>query len=124
MYMNSIQPQSDYAALNAVAPKNHGLDQILEVVAAHFEISVEEMMVSCRSHTVWIPRMAAMYLARMLTPIPLISLGQIFGGRSHSTVLRAYRRCRTLVDQDPTWSSRINTMLAQLVERNGISNAA
>lgn len=124
MYMHAIHSPSDCTAPDAISSTDHGLSQILEVVADHFEISVDEMMVSCRSHTVWIPRMAAMYLARMLTPISLIALGQIFGGRSHSTVLRAYRRCRTLVDQDPVWSSRINTMLAQLVERSGLSSAA
>ena len=104
--------------------KNRILNEILEVVSTDFGVTIEEMMVSCRSHDVWMPRMAAMYFARMLTPMSLITLGEVFGGRSHSTVLRAYRRCRNMIEQDENWSYRMNRLLARLVERNTMARAA
>ena len=103
---------------NAASPlaRDPILTEILEIVATEFGISVQEMMVSCRSHDVWKPRMAAMYFARLLTPTSLITLGEIFGGRSHTTVLRAYRRCRSMIERDETWSFRMDRLLARLVE--------
>ena len=124
MYMESIQTPVSSAYFSVEHSKDRVLNEILDVVSAEFGISIDEMMVSCRSHSVWMPRMAAMYFARMLTPISLITLGQIFGGRSHSTVLRAYRRCRSMIERDEAWATRMNRMLANLVERNTLSRAA
>ena len=124
MYMETIHTPAPTAMFSVEQTKDRVLNEILEVVSAEFGITIEDMMVSCRSHSVWMPRMAAMYFARMLTPISLISLGQIFGGRSHSTVLRAYRRCRNMIEQDESWATRMNRMLARLVERNTLSRAA
>ena len=92
------------------------LTDLLDAVAAEFGITVREMMMTSRSHSVWKPRMVAMYFARLLTPTSLISLGGIFGGRSHTTVLRACRRCRQMIEQDEAWSLRMDRLLAHLVE--------
>ena len=123
MYINTFRTGATNSS-SADLSKNQALREILEVVAAEFGISVQEMMVSCRSHEVWMPRMAAMYFARMLTPMSLISLGEVFGGRSHSTVLRAYRRCRTMIQSDEAWSMRMNRLLARMLERNAMPQAA
>ena len=121
MYINTFRAGS---ATASDLTRNNALNEILDVVAAEFGVSVQDMMVSCRSHDVWMPRMAAMYFARMLTPMSLISLGEVFGGRSHSTVLRAYRRCRTMIQSDQAWSQRMNRLLAQIVERSPVARAA
>ena len=121
MHISSINSSSPTAI---AAAKDPVLAEILEIVSAEFETTVQEMMVSCRSHDVWKPRMAAMYFARLLTPVSLIALGEIFGGRSHTTVLRAYRRCRSMIDRDEAWSLRMDRLLARLVERSLLPRAA
>ena len=124
MYIKTVYASEDTPFNSPDLSKNRVLAEIIEVIATDFGVSVEEMMVSCRSHDVWMPRMAAMYFARMLTPMSLTVLGEAFGGRSHSTVLRAYRRCRTMIQNDESWSFRMNRLLARLVQRNSLARAA
>lgn len=124
MHISNIQPTNSQSIIPAAMAKDPVLAEILEIVAAEFETNVQDMMEPCRSHDVWKPRMAAMYFARLLTPVSLIALGEIFGGRSHTTVLRAYRRCRSMIDRDEAWSFRMDRLLARLVERSILPRVA
>ncbi len=90
---------------------------VIATVAAEFGLSEREMLVHSRDHRVWKPRMAAMYYCRLLTQCSLPELGRVFGGRSHTTVLRAFRRCREMIDLDETWASRMDRLLVKLVEQ-------
>lgn len=91
--------------------------EVITTVAAEFEMSEREMMVHSRDHRLWKPRMAAMYYCRLLTSCSLPELGRVFGGRSHTTVLRAFRRCREMIDADPVWAGRMDRLLVNLVEK-------
>jgi chromosomal replication initiator protein len=61
--------------------------------------------------------MAAIYFARLLTHCTLLELGQLFGGRSHTTILRAFHRCRDLMAQDEAWAERMDRLRVRLVEK-------
>jgi chromosomal replication initiation ATPase DnaA len=98
-------------------PRDPFLSEVLDIVSAEFGLTQDQMMAPSRGHAVWKPRMAAMYYARLLTTCSLPELGRIFGGRSHTTVLRAYRRCRELMVKDPHWAQRMDRLLVLLVER-------
>ncbi len=88
---------------------------IIKAVADEFGLSVAQLMTPSRSHAVWKPRMAAMYYARQMTGCSLPELGEFFGGRSHTTVLRAVRRCREMMDKDPVWTECMDGMLERLI---------
>ncbi|MBF0325856.1 helix-turn-helix domain-containing protein [Magnetospirillum moscoviense] len=90
---------------------------VIAAVAAEFGLSEREMMVHSRDHRLWKPRMAAMYYCRLLTSCSLPELGRVFGGRSHTTVLRAFRRCREMIDADESWAGRMDRLLVKLVEK-------
>lgn len=91
--------------------------EILAAVAEEFGLTEMEMMAHCRGHGVWRPRMAAMYYTRLLTGCSLPELGRIFGGRSHTTVLRAFRRCREMIEIDEHWAARMDRLLVRLLEK-------
>jgi len=93
------------------------ITEILAAVTEEFGLSEREMMAPTRCHAVWKPRMAAMYYARLLTDCSLPELGRIFGGRNHTTVLRAFRQCRDLIEHDPQWAERMDRLLGRLVQR-------
>ena len=103
------------------APQPHGpaavIPQIMAAVAEEFGLSEPEMMAQTRRLDVWKPRMAAMYYARLLTDFSLPELGRLFGGRSHTTVLRACRNCRAMIEQDAHWATRMDSLLGRLVAK-------
>ena len=105
------------------AQRNPVINNIMSIVADEFGMSVDEMMAPTRDHGVWKPRVAAMYYARLLTDCSLPELGRTFGGRSHTTVLRAYRACRTMMERDDNWAIRMDRLLAVMVDRIVLSKS-
>jgi chromosomal replication initiator protein len=74
--------------------------EIQERTAEAFGISVAELVSPSRIGAIAWPRQIAMYLARELTDQTLPAIGRAFGGRSHTTVLHAYRRTAERIAHD------------------------
>ena len=98
-------------------PPHPMVADIMRIVANDFGLSVIEMMAPTRDHGVWKPRVAAMYYARLLTDCSLPELGRCFGGRSHTTILRAFRSCRALMERDEAWANHMDRLLAVMIDR-------
>ncbi len=65
------------------------VDRIQQVVAKEFGVTIEGMKSRKRTKTLTVPRQYAMFLCRQLTDLPLVEIGQAFGGRDHTTVIHA-----------------------------------
>jgi len=61
--------------------------QILKAVSEHFDLSQNDLKGQRRLKEVVLPRQVAMYLLRHYTDTSLIGVGEVLGGRDHSTVL-------------------------------------
>ncbi|GHG54628.1 hypothetical protein GCM10012320_26020 [Sinomonas cellulolyticus] len=72
-------------------------DQILAETAAYFKLTVEELNSKSRTRTLVTARQIAMYLCRELTDMSLPKIGQVLGGRDHTTVIHADRKIRELM---------------------------
>lgn len=62
-------------------------DEVVAVVARHFGVTVEALRGKGRDHATSWPRQVAMYLMREATPASLCQIGQILGGRDHTTIM-------------------------------------
>jgi chromosomal replication initiator protein len=77
----------------ARAPSNTlTVGRVQQVVAAYFEISVDDLLSSSRTERIAWPRHVAIALARELTSESLNQLGKAFGGRNHATVMHSCKR--------------------------------
>ncbi|KHL04356.1 chromosomal replication initiator protein DnaA [Sinomonas humi] len=72
-------------------------DQILQETAAYFKLTIEELNSKSRTRTLVTARQIAMYLCRELTDMSLPKIGQVLGGRDHTTVIHADRKIRELM---------------------------
>jgi len=70
------------------------------IVAAHFELSVDQLTSASRTSRVAWPRQVAIHLARDLTGSSLPTIGKAFGGRNHSTVMHACKRVSERLKND------------------------
>jgi chromosomal replication initiator protein len=70
---------------------------IMAQTALYFSLSMEDLCGSSRSRVLVNARQIAMYLCRELTDLSLPKIGQLFGGRDHTTVIHADRKIRTLM---------------------------
>ena len=63
---------------------------IKKKVCKHFNIKIADIESSKRARQFAQPRQIAMYLCREMTDLSLPKIGEVFGGRDHSTVIHAY----------------------------------
>lgn len=63
--------------------------QIAEAVAEYYHVPLDLICGKQRDKHIVVPRQIAMYLIRQETQASLLEIGQLFGGRDHSTVLHA-----------------------------------
>ena len=88
--------------------------QIVEAVAEYYHISIEAMCGKQRDRHIVMPRQVAMYLIRQETQASLLEIGQLFGGRDHSTVLHACEKIERAVHVNPTLRREIVAIREQL----------
>ena len=72
---------------------------IMTQVANYFSVSVDDLCGQSRTHILVTARQIAMYLCRELTDLSLPKIGQLFGGRDHTTVMHADRKIRQLLSE-------------------------
>jgi len=75
-------------------------DLIQRVVADRFQMSTDQLTGKRRDRAVAHARHVAMHLTRELTGASLLGIGQLYGGRDHSTVAHACDRIRSQATQD------------------------
>ena len=68
------------------------IENIQKTVADFYKIKVADMYSKRRPASIAGPRQVAMYLAKELTKRSLPEIGDLFGGRDHTTVLHAVRK--------------------------------
>lgn len=67
---------------------------IMGQTADYFSVSIDALCSPDRSRVLVNARQIAMYLCRELTELSLPKIGQLFGGRDHTTVMHANRKIR------------------------------
>ena len=65
---------------------------IIEVVAEHYNLTMDQMISKDRKKTVARPRQIAMYLCRTMISSPLGAIGTLLGGRDHATIIHGYNK--------------------------------
>jgi chromosomal replication initiator protein len=88
--------------------------QIAQAVAEYYHISLDDMCGKQRDKHIVMPRQIAMYLIRQETQVSLLEIGQLFGGRDHSTVLHACEKIDRAVNINPTLRREIVAIREQL----------
>jgi chromosomal replication initiator protein len=66
--------------------------QIISATAAYYKISPDDILGSGRQQAIALARQIAMHICRELTDLSLPKIGQIFGGRDHTTVMYATKK--------------------------------
>ena len=80
--------------------KKVSVENILKSVSLIFEVKISDLKSDSRSKGVAFPRQVAMYLAKELINESLIKLSAAFGGKTHSTLLHAWKKISGQVEQD------------------------
>jgi chromosomal replication initiator protein len=86
---------------------------IRERVATEWGVSVDGLMSKRRTKELTVPRQVAMYLIRELVDLSLVEIGNLFGGRDHSTVIHAINKVEEDLAADDNLRVRVQALRAQ-----------
>ena len=78
--------------LLSIQNRQISIENIQKTVADFYKIKIADMYSKKRPASIARPRQIAMYLAKELTQKSLPEIGELFGGRDHTTVLHAVRK--------------------------------
>lgn len=94
-------------------------DTILHEVAAYFGVTVDDLKSQNRSKPIVSARQIAMYLLRDLTELSLPKIGQVFGGRDHTTVLHAHQKMVSQLSEKRQIYYQIQDLTSRIRNRSG-----
>jgi len=92
-------------------------DIIIETVAEHFRIDEKEIKGAKRHHDIVRARQIAMFLCRELLGSSFPSLGRVFGGKDHSTVLYAVNKVKKMQKVSKEMKQLLITLKQQCLTR-------
>jgi chromosomal replication initiator protein len=75
-------------------------EQIVAAVARHYHLSEQELFGRSRRRAVSVPRQLAMYLIREETDSSLPQIGELLGGRDHTTVIHGCEKIGVQIETD------------------------
>ncbi len=90
------------------------LDYIKGLVAEYFDVPVEKLGGKTRKRQIVIARQLSMYLAKNLTDKSLKAIGEMFGGRDHSTVIYSVRTVQDLMETDLVFKDTVSELERKL----------
>lgn len=90
-------------------------EKIKNVVSTYFSLKPEDLESGKRSSDYVVPRQIAMYLIRDLTNTSLPQIGELFGGRDHSTVLYSIEKIKKELKKDENLKACIEEITKMLI---------
>lgn len=95
----------------AVSPQ-----KALQVVASYYHLTLTQLKGAKRDRAVSLPRQVLYYILRSELNVPLVDIGNIVGGRDHTTILYGVRKISDLLQVNKTINGDILGIKQQLLE--------
>ena len=109
-------------ALADLLPQRQNIEpgKIMEQVALEWQISVDDLLGRDRSQKIAEPRQVAMYLMRKETNASLPQIGEVLGGRDHTTVMYAIHKIANQIETKPDLRKRVISVKQRLYGQTAV----
>src|SRR5215210_4271981 len=118
----ALTPHLVEVALADLLPQRHDVEpkKIMELVAKEWQTSVEALLGRDRSQKIAQPRQVAMYLLRKETDASLPQIGEVLGGRDHTTVMYAIEKIAGDIETKTDLRKRVVNIKQQLYGQGAV----
>jgi chromosomal replication initiator protein len=118
----SLTPQLVEVALADLLPQRQDImpEKIVELVAREWKITEDELLGRDRSQKIAEPRQVAMYLMRKETDASLPQIGEVLGGRDHTTVMYAIEKISNQIETKADLRKRVISVKQQLYGQSAV----
>lgn len=115
-----VTPALAHTALKGML--NRGRDEgpvlspqrIQAMVAGRWRVKPEALASKRRTKDLTVPRQVAMFLIKETLGTSLVQIGEIFGGRDHSTVIHSLKKVEEGMAKDPAFRKQVDEARAEL----------
>ncbi len=83
-------------------------ERIQDMVARRWRVRPDALASKRRTKDVTVPRQVAMYLIKEALGTSLVRIGELFGGRDHSTVIHSIRKVEREMAKDPDFRKQVD----------------
>jgi chromosomal replication initiator protein len=117
-----LTPSLVEVALSDLLPSRDDLEPsvVFDLVARKFNTTVEKLLGRDRSRDVALPRQIAMYILREEANFSFPQIGEVLGGRDHSTVMYAIEKIADQIERDDRLRRDIVSIKQQLYGQSAI----
>ena len=91
-------------------------ERIREMVARRWRVRPDALSSKRRTKDLTIPRQVAMYLIKEALGMSLTRIGELFGGRDHSTVIHSIRKVEEEMERDPEFRQQVQATRDEMRE--------
>jgi len=118
----SLTPHLVEVALADLLPQRHDVEpkKIIELVAKEWQTTVDALIGRDRSQKIAQPRQVAMYLLRKETDASLPQIGEVLGGRDHTTVMYAIDKIASDIETKTDLRKRVVSVKQQLYGQGAV----
>ncbi len=108
--INIVLAREALKDLLSIQNRQISVENIQKTVADFYKIKVADMYSKKRPASIARPRQIAMYLAKDMTKKSLPEIGELFGGRDHTTVLHAVRKIGEERSRNPELNQQLHVL--------------
>lgn len=108
----AVESLKDFFVKSIISKNN--IDQVMQLVARQYNITVEDLKSKKRSAKIGVPRQIAMYICRTYLNEPLARIGSEFGGKDHTTVMHSVEKITKETDKDANLADAIQKIISQI----------
>ena len=99
--------------VKSIVSKNK-IDQVIQLVAEHYSISVDDLKSKKKTNDIAIPRQIAMYICRVYLEENLMKIGMEFGGKNHTTVMHAVEKIKKEINNNEALNVEIQKIISNI----------
>lgn len=92
-------------------------EEIIECTCRYFNVAKTDVLSKKKTKEIVEPRQIAIYLINELMTLPLASIGEIFGGREHTTVMHARDKISAQIVSDSRMKTAVNDIKAMVLRK-------
>lgn len=96
---------------NDIKTRTINYEGIIKVVADHYNVKQDELFNKKRTQNIAFPRQVAMYLCRELADLSYPRIGELFGGRDHTTVIHAYEKISNFKNSNLAFQNELQEII-------------
>lgn len=102
------------AAAEAPVQRVSSAEDIIEIVSAHYKVSSDDVLGTCRKKHIMLPRQVSMYLIRSVLNFAYEQIGECFGGKNHTTVMHAVDKIEQQLQEDRQLLRDVNSIKKEM----------